>query len=346
MKKLTNLIPQADDMSKVLKTVEAVSKGYKTDDEIAKYIGLVARQGRYYRKASEILEFTERIAPNQSILTNLGREFLASSDSDQLIMLQEAMIKNPFFAEIISRLKAAGEQGIGDEEIKNAVYSITQTTTSMAERRRASIKSWLKYAQIATQKGSKIYIAKKIPGPAIIKTIDDPTIQIFRPNKKLKVFVPRDFSYSDIDSKQILKSVEYTFDEAKKEKANKIHKNLVYMMAQKISKAGGIPIASNQSIDLATILNDKKYIFEMKSLTDESIHAQIRRGIAQLYEYRYLHDMPDAILCLVLEKKITGKMAWLIDYLIDDRNIMVCWKNNSGFECPSKCKALFEPFLY
>ena len=116
-------------------------------------------------------------------------------------------------------------------------------------------------------------------------------------------------------------------------------------MAEKISEAGWSPRESSHSIDLATKMNDKEFIFEMKSTTGESIHGQIRRGVAQLYEYRYLHDMPDAILCLVLEKKPTGKKAWLTDYLFEDRGIMVCWKSNSDFDCPVKCKTALEHFL-
>lgn len=337
------LIPQADDMAKVLKTVMAVSQGRRTFEQIADYIGLVKRQGRYYRKASEILGFTKRSGTNNSTLTELGRDFLRASETERLMMLQEALSGSPVFAEVINQLKIAGDKGLEDENIKNAINSITETTAGMADRRRASVKSWLKYAKIAKQIGSKIYLTKKTPGPAVIQIVDDPSAQILRPNKKLKIFKPGEVS--DTQIKEKLRSVEYTFDEAKKEKADKTHKRLVYMMAEKISEAGWSPRESSHSIDLATKMNDKEFIFEMKSTTGESIHGQIRRGVAQLYEYRYLHDMPDAILCLVLEKKPTGKKAWLTDYLFEDRGIMVCWKSNSDFDCPVKCKTALEHFL-
>jgi hypothetical protein len=337
------LVPQADDMDKILETVEVVSHGHRTFEEIADYIGLVGRQGRYYRKATEILGFTKRSGANYSVLTKLGKEFLEASGLEKRVILQEALLKNPVFIEVVNRLRAAGNNGLGDDDIEDAIISITQTTAGMANRRRASVKSWLKYIKIARQIGSKICLTKKIPGPAVIQIVDDPSAQILRPTKKLKIFTPREVS--DTQIKEKLKSVEYTFDEAKKEKADKTHKSLVYMMAEKIFEAGGNPKESSHSIDLATKINDKEFIFEMKSITGKSIHGQIRRGIAQLYEYGYLHNMPDAILCLVLEKKPTGKKAWLTDYLVKDRGIMVCWKSNSNFDCPAKCKTALGRFL-
>ena len=52
-------VPQADELSKVITTVEAVYNDYKTDQKIADYVGFTDRQGRYYRLAAEILGLLE-----------------------------------------------------------------------------------------------------------------------------------------------------------------------------------------------------------------------------------------------------------------------------------------------
>ena len=48
-------VPQADELSKVILAVEAVSQENTTDKRIADYVGFTDRQGRYYRLAAEIL---------------------------------------------------------------------------------------------------------------------------------------------------------------------------------------------------------------------------------------------------------------------------------------------------
>ena len=339
----TNLVPQADDMNKVTNTVDAVSKDCRTFEKIANYIGLTERQGRYYRRASEILGFTKRSLFNNSILTKLGEEFLAASEPEKVMMLQEALLRSPIFLEVINKLKAAGNNGLTDDDIINIINTMTRTTVRMADRRRATVKSWLRYAKLATKTGTRIYLSEKLPGPAVVQPVDDASAQILKPGRKLKIFKPGEVTETQI--KERLRSVEYTFDEAKMEKAEKTHKRLVYMMAEKISEAGGITVESKHSIDLSTKINGDEFIFEMKSISGKSVHVQIRRGISQLYEYRYLHDMPHATLCLVLEKKPIGKKVWLIDYLVNDRGIMVCWKANSNFNCPDMCKPVIGRFL-
>lgn len=339
----TDLVPQADNMNNVISTVEAISQDYRSYERIANHIGLVERQGRYYRKASEILGFTKRSGTNYSVLTKLGQEFLEASGPEKIMILQEVLLKSPVFLEIIDKLKAAGNNGLTDNDIKNIINDITKTTIGMAQRRRATIKSWLRYAKLGKQIGTRVYISTKLPGPAVLHQVDDPSAQILKPNRKLKIFRPGSINRDQI--KKLLRSVEYTFDEAKREKAEKTHKRLIYMMAEKISEAGGIPVECRHSIDLATTINNEEFIFEMKSISGKSVHGQIRRGISQLYEYSYLHDMPNATLCLVMEKKPRGKKEWLIDYLINDRDIMVCWKADCDFNCPDNCKDVLSRFL-
>jgi len=67
------------------------------------------------------------------------------------------------------------------------------------------------------------------------------------------------------------------------------------------------------------------YLFEMKSTTDKNVHGQIRRAISQLYEYRYLQDLPEAKLVVVIENPPPQEKRWIIDYVVKDRNILIAW---------------------
>ncbi len=91
-----------------------------------------------------------------------------------------------------------------------------------------------------------------------------------------------------------------------------------------MKQANAIP-RNNQLIDIATRYDDKDFIFEVKSITSTNAKSQIRRGISQLYEYRYLQNLADAHLVLVIETLPPPDYEWMIEYLESDRNINVVW---------------------
>ncbi|MDF5739977.1 MULTISPECIES: hypothetical protein [unclassified Nostoc] len=113
----------------------------------------------------------------------------------------------------------------------------------------------------------------------------------------------------------------------KLQRRNLVHKELIDKMESWLRNIGANP-KENEHIDLfAKIPGDGSFIFEMKSGGD-SLLEQIRKGLSQLYEYRYRYrsviDDPHISLCLVLpENPIT--ISWVTDYLCNDREINICW---------------------
>jgi hypothetical protein len=97
---------------------------------------------------------------------------------------------------------------------------------------------------------------------------------------------------------------------------------LTNLVASKVRKAGAIP-KSNQFVDLSAAMSQGFYLFEMKSTTDKNVHGQIRRAISQLYEYRYLQDLSDAKLVVVIENPPPQEKRWLIDHVMKDRNMLI-----------------------
>ena len=81
-------------------------------------------------------------------------------------------------------------------------------------------------------------------------------------------------------------------------------------------------------IDLAVRL-DRDYIFEMKSTTEQNIRSQVRKGMSQLYEYRYFQNLPFAKLILVVENPLSASHSWMLEYLENDREIYIVWDGNS-----------------
>ena len=73
----------------------------------------------------------------------------------------------------------------------------------------------------------------------------------------------------------------------------------------------------------------------MKSTTETNVHDQVRRGVSQLYEYRYIQQIERAKLVLVVENPLSSDSKWLVDYLINDRGILIAWDGDGrNFDCP------------
>lgn len=63
----------------------------------------------------------------------------------------------------------------------------------------------------------------------------------------------------------------------------------------------------------------------MKSTTAGNMHAQIRRAISQLYEYRFLQEMPSAKLVIVIQNPPPQDKKWIVDYVVHDRKMLIAW---------------------
>lgn len=126
----------------------------------------------------------------------------------------------------------------------------------------------------------------------------------------------------------------------KRQKRNLAHKELVAQMDEYLVSNLGATTSENDHIDLLGILPTRKaFLFEMKS-GGESLLDQIRKGLSQLYEYRYryrsLIEADDLELCLVLPENPLD-LPWIIDYLCEDRQIAVCWFEDGQLVYPVQC---------
>jgi hypothetical protein len=133
-----------------------------------------------------------------------------------------------------------------------------------------------------------------------------------------------------VASKQ--EAIAYYVDWVKRERANTSHETLVNLMAERLRQRGAIP-KSNRYVDLAARWQRDDYLFEMKSTTGDNPQSQIRRGLSQLYEYRYIQNVKKAKLVLVIENPLQKKHQWLEEYLVNDRGVLLIWDGNGEFNC-------------
>lgn len=132
-----------------------------------------------------------------------------------------------------------------------------------------------------------------------------------------------------------------------REKANCEHERILQNLNANLRLLGVFP-CNNIFIDLYADIQNESFIFEVKTTSASNYISQIRKGLSQLYEYRYRLNKPNALLCLVLQNK--PRDSWLIDYLVIDRSIAVFWLvDEVRFECPRSCSetlAAFSTFVH
>ena len=202
---------------------------------------------------------------------------------------------------------------------------------TMAGRRVATITHWLVETGLVKQIGIR-YLIDKLPADV---PFVDYTNAVAEPLLPVKYGLS-DYQQHEETFKQRLGTTTVLVDQAKMERANKSHNELIKLVATRLKAVGSVPKVG-KLIDLAaTVSGAGQFIFEMKSTTPDNARSQIRHGISQLYEYRYIEQAKDAHLVLVLEKAFETPDAWMRDYLTEDRNVLVLWDGDGNLYCPTK----------
>jgi hypothetical protein len=314
-------IPQADKLDNVISLILEAGRGAETDAKLIAGIPTLntPRQGRYYRNAAEILGFIENHR-NHARLTMAGLEFL-----------KNPTLQNPGFIaavlkiDIIQQLLPLFEirlNGLTRQELTDYTIAFSAPTgPSVIPRRVSTILSWLRDLQVIKEIDGLYYLDKSFTDHLSVLEVADLEQPLFPVTADLK-------EYSQIETRIAGAKEVITIykDAARLERANIAHQHLVNLVASRITASGCIA-KSNALIDLATA-SDQDFIFEMKSMGDTNVRSQIRKGLSQLYEYRYLQHKSEAMLVLVMEKQLPKKEQWMIDYLEQDRAVSIIWNGD------------------
>lgn len=328
--------PQADRLEQVGRVAIAISKGHHADGEIEAYIGLdsAGRQGRYYRLAAEVLGLILN-QQNYAVLTPLGKEF-ASLDTAAARMdfLARCLVETPVFHEALHYIH---QHNPSDKQLKLWFRSFYPGAEGTANRRFHTFIGYLRDAGLLQSSTSKNRL-KKFVGSVIKQTVP-PTRGLT--GRKLKQFPP---AAPSTGAKGVIR---VDVDSQKRERANQIHWNLIDSKSSFLAERKLEPCA-NEHIDLFADDQGDVILYEMKSVDSVSgnLLSQIRKAVAQLYEYRYIYEEPDARLCIVTNHGITKKDDWLLDYLSRDRLIAYEWTTDfQNFECSDGSKAILGDFV-
>lgn len=328
---------QADSPERVMMTIDAIARGAKDDRAIASAIGnLDARQGRYYRRAAEVLGFTERDANHRSMVNPAGKQFANADQSMKLALFTRAVLANPLFQRLLPFLEGKGTAGVTRDQAEQFLNAVAELgAASMAERRVSSYLGWLVKLGIAKTNGKR-WVLDHLPAAVPLVRYESDEEPIFPNRYDLKEYQEQ---AQRVANKQ--EAITCFVDEAKRERAANSHEMLIKLMAERLRKRGAVPKA-NRYIDLSARWEGGDYLFEMKSTTEDNPYAQIRRGLSQLYEYRYIQNVQEAKLVLVIENSLPKKLAWMENYLVKDRGVFLVWDGDGKFYCSAEIRPQLE----
>ena len=137
--------PQADDIRKVRDTVDLISWGYDTRDQIAKFWGVDKRQGDYYANAGLYLGLVGK-RDKHWILTPKGEKFVHLPTTQRNKMLAEIIFQHPVFYKVQSEYFEKNQLSSKDEMVSYIKSNTSQNLSQSTLIRRAStIIRWVKY---------------------------------------------------------------------------------------------------------------------------------------------------------------------------------------------------------
>ena len=189
----------------------------------------------------------------------------------------------------------------------------------MIHRRTSSVISWLNAIGMLQERAGRLRILGNLPADIAALKYEDIEEPLAPARHDLRVYeeVPR-------RARAAGEYINVLVDGAARERANDAHRMLTALVAQRLKAAGAIP-GYNKYVDMSAVLDDVPYLFEMKSTRDANAHDQVRKAISQLYEYKFLQDMPDAKLVVVIQNPLPREKHWLIEYVTRDRQMLIAW---------------------
>lgn len=314
-------IPQANSLDSVVQAIINIGNGARTDEQIIANIPNIDtdRQGRYYRLIGELFGFVNNVQ-NNATLTTTGTLFFNSPTIHNPILIN-SILRMKIFQIVLPFIQLQGS--VTQDELVTYLVSLQiPLAHSTTARRVSSLLSWLRELNIVNRVEDRYHVTNMISPITNTFQVQDDAIPLLPTTADLQ-------EYTNVSQRVTSagRMIAYYKNQAKLDRANNSHNQLVNIVAERIRNAGGIP-KSNEYIDLATTL-EQDFIFEMKSAHSGNVKSQIRKGISQLYEYRYIQNKGNANLVLVIETPLPAEINWMRDYIENDRSICLIWDGNN-----------------
>lgn len=142
-----DLVPQANDLNKVIELVFKTSEGLNDYRQIAQYFDFDERQSSYYREAAEALGLV--FSKNRKYhLTEVGKMLVKLPVEKRNIFIVELLSDFNLVKNGLDLLKDRGE--LQQKDIENIIVSNSNLSGSTIPRRASSLMAWFKWIAEST----------------------------------------------------------------------------------------------------------------------------------------------------------------------------------------------------
>jgi hypothetical protein len=145
--KYKNLVPQANDLDKVIELAFKVSEGMTNYREVATYFGFDERQSSYYREAAEALGLVVSDGGTYE-LTDVGKQLISLPAEKRNIFMAQLLSDFDLIKYGLERIRSG--KPLTREDIIKLIESNSSLTGTTVTRRASSLASWYKWISKAT----------------------------------------------------------------------------------------------------------------------------------------------------------------------------------------------------
>ena len=237
--------------------MKLVSDERDSYQEIANYLGVVERQGRYYRRAAELLEFIvpAGVGWNSSIITELGKEILIADESVRNRILTKQILRIPVIQGVIAML-IGSDSSANKTDLATAIRIWSGTTEIMAKRRLVTVLSWLSTVGLIERDNRDVILIAK-PQQLGLLRLSDIELPILPKINDVKLF-----SAAVRKLKESRFEIRREIQRARRISSGPEHEKLRDLLASRLWTSGSYSLC-NDFIDLAARFDQKDYLFEV-----------------------------------------------------------------------------------
>jgi hypothetical protein len=143
-----NVIPQANDVTKVMELPFRVAEGQTTVAALARAFEFNERQSRYYREAAEALGLVW--ARNGKMgLTETGREFVSLPAQGRNELLFRQIFRLPLFYALLIELFLDPDKSLSQAQLVTIIERFSRYRGDTLARRAQTVLAWLRWAERA-----------------------------------------------------------------------------------------------------------------------------------------------------------------------------------------------------
>ena len=143
-----DLIPQANDVNKIVELVFKVSEGTDNYRDVAEYFEFDTRQSSYYREAAEALGLVDSKKGGKYYLTDIGKELVHLPVEKRNLFVAQLLADFNLVKNALTILKERGT--LTQADIEKVIAAGSTLSGSTIPRRALSLMAWLRWMSKAT----------------------------------------------------------------------------------------------------------------------------------------------------------------------------------------------------